>query len=289
MPPSSEAILRAHKAVRGLLKLPKKYLCMNLNSKDSLDACHNRRDTDWFQKLDRAGYQCGATNADMEEFAAKGTSMLILSAHPVLDFVKKHRKDNPHIFTSYDVEATAHHHGIRDAATISMIEQMMCAAGERAILNGFSASSRRIAELRKERGAVSSWFKKDNKVDKSDPRDAVAEDPDASEWDMQSESEARAEAEAAAEGSDDPLAEAKARDFIASADEQKELKKKAEQKSKSNPKPSPSPSPAPKHKKIIDADEEEDIDVNFDIEALREQRLRGYYRDRYDYRKNLMD
>lgn len=27
----------------------------------------------------------------------------------------------------------------------------------------------------------------------------------------------------------------------------------------------------------------------FDVEALREQRCRGYYRDRFDYRKNLMD
>jgi len=30
-------------------------------------------------------------------------------------------------------------------------------------------------------------------------------------------------------------------------------------------------------------------DVPFDIEVLREQRLRGYYRDRYDFRKNMMD
>jgi len=30
-------------------------------------------------------------------------------------------------------------------------------------------------------------------------------------------------------------------------------------------------------------------DVPFDIEALREQRSRGYYRDRYDFRKNMMD
>lgn len=29
--------------------------------------------------------------------------------------------------------------------------------------------------------------------------------------------------------------------------------------------------------------------VPFDIEALRDQRCRGYYRDRYDHRKNLMD
>jgi len=29
--------------------------------------------------------------------------------------------------------------------------------------------------------------------------------------------------------------------------------------------------------------------VPFDIEALRDQRCRGYYRERYDYRKNLMD
>lgn len=30
-------------------------------------------------------------------------------------------------------------------------------------------------------------------------------------------------------------------------------------------------------------------DVPFDVEALREQRCRGFYRARYDYRKNLMD
>lgn len=30
-------------------------------------------------------------------------------------------------------------------------------------------------------------------------------------------------------------------------------------------------------------------DVPFDIEALRDQRCRGYYRERYDFRKNLMD
>jgi len=30
-------------------------------------------------------------------------------------------------------------------------------------------------------------------------------------------------------------------------------------------------------------------DAPFDVEALREQRCRGYYRDRYDYRKNMMD
>lgn len=30
-------------------------------------------------------------------------------------------------------------------------------------------------------------------------------------------------------------------------------------------------------------------DVPFDIEALRDQRARGYYRERYDYRKNMMD
>ncbi|CAE7853268.1 dnaaf3, partial [Symbiodinium microadriaticum] len=30
-------------------------------------------------------------------------------------------------------------------------------------------------------------------------------------------------------------------------------------------------------------------DVPFDVEALREQRCRGYYRARYDHRKNLMD
>jgi len=29
--------------------------------------------------------------------------------------------------------------------------------------------------------------------------------------------------------------------------------------------------------------------IPFDIEALRDQRCRGYYRERYDYRKNLMD
>jgi len=30
-------------------------------------------------------------------------------------------------------------------------------------------------------------------------------------------------------------------------------------------------------------------DVPFDVEALRDQRCRGYYRDRYDFRKNMMD
>eukprot|EP00931_Biecheleriopsis_adriatica_P118067 TRINITY_DN93537_c0_g1_i1.p1 TRINITY_DN93537_c0_g1~~TRINITY_DN93537_c0_g1_i1.p1 ORF type:complete len:626 (-),score=153.80 TRINITY_DN93537_c0_g1_i1:89-1966(-) len=30
-------------------------------------------------------------------------------------------------------------------------------------------------------------------------------------------------------------------------------------------------------------------DVPFDIEALRDQRCRGYYRERYEYRKNMMD
>lgn len=49
------------------------------------------------------------------------------------------------------------------------------------------------------------------------------------------------------------------------------------------------------HLKFKDRDVLQDVfkgwfkDVSFDIEALREQRLRGYYRDRYDYRKNLMD
>jgi hypothetical protein len=301
VPPVSDAVHRAHKAVRGLLKLPKKYMCMNLNSHDSLEACHNRRGTDWFQKLDKAGYQCGTTNADMEEYAAKGTSMLILSSHPVLDFVKKHRKDNPHIFTSYDVEATAHHHGIRDSATISMIEQMMCAGGERAILNMFSASSRRIAELRKERGGVSSWFKKDLKVDKSDPLSTadpdptewdVQDEPDAAQWDAQSNSEARAEAEAAAEGSDDPLSEAKARDFIASDDKERELKKKAKKtaehdeddddepakkptaKSVKHAKPSPSPTPKKHKTKIIGETEDEDFD---DLDELS-----AYDNDEYD-------
>merc|ERR1719162_1931498 len=42
-PPLSEAVHRAYKAVTGLLKLPKKYMCMNLNSHDSLEACHHRR------------------------------------------------------------------------------------------------------------------------------------------------------------------------------------------------------------------------------------------------------
>jgi len=32
-----------------------------------------------------------------------------------------------------------------------------------------------------------------------------------------------------------------------------------------------------------------DMAVPFDIEALRDQRCRGYYRERYDYRKNMMD
>ncbi|CAK0876025.1 unnamed protein product, partial [Prorocentrum cordatum] len=49
------------------------------------------------------------------------------------------------------------------------------------------------------------------------------------------------------------------------------------------------------HLKFKDRDVLQDIfkgwlaDVPFDVEALREQRCRGYYRDRYDFRKNLMD
>jgi len=49
------------------------------------------------------------------------------------------------------------------------------------------------------------------------------------------------------------------------------------------------------HLKYRDRDVLQDIfkgwlkDVPFDIEALREQRCRGYYRERFDYRKNLMD
>lgn len=30
-------------------------------------------------------------------------------------------------------------------------------------------------------------------------------------------------------------------------------------------------------------------EVSFDVEAMREQRCRGYYRERYDYRKNMLD
>merc|ERR1719162_1776074 len=272
-PPLSEAVHRAHKAVTGLLKLPKKYMCMNLNSHDSLEACHNRRDTPWFQKLDKGGYQCGATNADMEEYAAKGTSMLILSAHPVLDFVKKHRKDNAHIFTSYDVEATAHHHGIRDSATISMIEQMMCASANRTLLNMFSASSRRIAEMRKEEGHSSGWFKKDDALTETNPMEDGA-DPDSDEWDVQSNSEARQEAQAAAE-SDDALTAASAKDSLKNAQgEEKELKKS---KLKPSPSPAPkkhkvkpSPSPEPK-REPVDDDEEADDDEEVDDEEQEEQ------------------
>lgn len=49
------------------------------------------------------------------------------------------------------------------------------------------------------------------------------------------------------------------------------------------------------HLKFKDRDILQDVfkgwykDVPFDAEALRDQRCRGYYRDRYDYRKNLMD
>merc|ERR1719181_1606461 len=49
------------------------------------------------------------------------------------------------------------------------------------------------------------------------------------------------------------------------------------------------------HLKMKDRDLLQDIfkgwdkAVPFDIEALRDQRCRGYYRERYDYRKNLMD
>merc|ERR1719424_2706145 len=259
-PPLSDAVHRAYKAVRGLLKLPKKYMCMNLNSHDSLEACHNRRETPWFKKLDKGGYQCGATNSDMEAYAEKGTSMLIVSARPVLDFVKKHRKDNPHIFTSYDVEATAHHHGIRDSATISMIEQMMCANANRTILNMFSASSRRIAEMRKDRGAESSWFLKDNEVGQSDLLNG-GDNPDATEWDVQSNSEARHEAQAAAE-SDDELVAAQAKEALANAQaEEKSLKKEPKTAKKAKElkkhKAKASPSPAPKEHKVEYVDGEE--------------------------------
>lgn len=49
------------------------------------------------------------------------------------------------------------------------------------------------------------------------------------------------------------------------------------------------------HLKFKDRDTLQDIfkgwdqAVPFDVERLREQRCRGYYRERYDYRKNLMD
>merc|ERR1719181_2485602 len=49
------------------------------------------------------------------------------------------------------------------------------------------------------------------------------------------------------------------------------------------------------HLKFKDRDTLQDIfkgwdqAIPFDIEALRDQRCRGYYRDRYDYRKNMMD
>merc|ERR1719149_539289 len=273
-PPLSEAVHRAHKAVTGLLKMPKKYMCMNLNSHDSLEACHNRRDTPWFQKLDKSGYQCGATNADMEEYAAKGTSMLILSAHPVLDFVKKHRKDNAHIFTSYDVEATAHHHGIPDSATISMIEQMMCANANRTLLNMFSATSRRIAEMRKEEGHSSSWFKKDDALTETNPMEDGA-DPDSDRWDVQSSSEARQEAQAAAE-SDDALTAASAKDSLKNAqDEEKELKNSkikpspspAPKKHKVKPSPSPEPSPEPVDDEEVDEEEQEEQEEQDEVDA----------------------
>jgi len=193
--------------------------------------------------------------------------MLIVSARPVLDFVKKHRKDNPHIFTSYDVEATAHHHGIRDSATISMIEQMMCANANRTILNMFSASSRRIAEMRKDRGAESSWFLKDNEVGQSDLLNG-GDSPDATEWDVQSNSEARHEAQAAAE-SDDELVAAQAKEALANAQaEEKSLKKEPKTAKKAKElkkmKPSPSPSPAPKKHKMeyVDGEDGEEFDTD---------------------------
>eukprot|EP00927_Polykrikos_kofoidii_P036185 TRINITY_DN30574_c0_g1_i1.p1 TRINITY_DN30574_c0_g1~~TRINITY_DN30574_c0_g1_i1.p1 ORF type:complete len:636 (-),score=121.13 TRINITY_DN30574_c0_g1_i1:64-1971(-) len=49
------------------------------------------------------------------------------------------------------------------------------------------------------------------------------------------------------------------------------------------------------HLKYKDRDMLQDVykgwlkDVPFDVEALREQRCRGYYRERYDFRKNAMD
>merc|ERR1740130_2060748 len=109
------------------------------------------------------------------------------------------------------------------------------------MLNMFSASSRRIAEMRKEEGHQSGWFKKDDALAETNPMED-GEDPDANEWDVQSNSEARQEAQAAAE-SDDALTAATAKDSLKNAqDEEKELKK-----SKSKIKPSPSPAPK-KHK-----------------------------------------
>ena len=71
---------------------------------------------------------------------------------------------------------------------------MLCADANRSILNMFSASSRRIAELRKKRGATSTWFKK--RIEHpymSDPtlhqQDGYPDDMYAG-WDVASEQEA---------------------------------------------------------------------------------------------------
>eukprot|EP00908_Phaeocystis_cordata_P024188 Transcript_6660.p1 GENE.Transcript_6660~~Transcript_6660.p1 ORF type:complete len:1184 (-),score=466.87 Transcript_6660:386-3937(-) len=265
-PPFSESIKHAFNAVRSLLKLPKRYMCINLNSRDSVDSCRNRRDSKWFQKLDEDGYQCGVTTADMEEYAERGNSMLILSNHPVTDFVKKYKQksNNSHLVTTYDVEATAHHHGIKDGATIAMVSQMLCANANRSILNMFSQSSRRISELRKQRGATSTWFRKRERPFSSDP--ALNEGDHGDDWDPEADAEARAEAEAAAEGrSQEQEAQAEseelAKGYIARAQEESSTSKSKAPKASPAPKKqhvkaSPSPKPLVKSKKF----EEEEVD-----------------------------
>merc|ERR1719345_685709 len=159
-----------------------------------------------------------------------------------------------------------------------MIEQMMCANANRTMLNMFSASSRRIAEMRKEEGHQSGWFKKDDALAETNPMED-GEDPDANEWDVQSNSEARQEAQAAAE-SDDALTAATAKDSLKNAqDEEKELKKS---KSKIKPSPSPapkkhkvkpSPSPEPSPEPVDDEEEQQEQQEQQEQEVEEEQEI----------------
>merc|ERR1719149_537195 len=149
----------------------------------------------------------------------------------------------------------------------------MCANANRTLLNMFSATSRRIAEMRKEEGHSSSWFKKDDALTETNPMEDGA-DPDSDRWDVQSSSEARQEAQAAAE-SDDALTAASAKDSLKNAqDEEKELKNSkikpspspAPKKHKVKPSPSPEPSPEPVDDEEVDPEEQEEQD-EFDAEA----------------------
>merc|ERR1740117_976523 len=142
-----------------------------------------------------------------------------------------------------------------------MIEQMMCASANRTLLNMFSASSRRIAEMRKEEGHSSGWFKKDDALTETNPMEDGA-DPDSDRWDVQSSSEARQEAQAAAE-SDDALTAASAKDSLKNAQgEEKELKKH-----KVKPSPSPEPKREPVDDEEVDDEEQEEQEEQEEVEV----------------------